>query len=130
MTYTRLLHVLALSLVIGSACDDGGDEDDDDGGGEDNPRTAGILELTGTATPAGADVFAATCGTAPCHGADGNTPGDPMMLAKDLSEEIPEKTDREIVNIILNGYETMASQATLSDQQVADVLAYVRGEFG
>ncbi len=128
MTYPRLLHLLAFSLVLGAACDDGGEEEDD--GGMDHARTDTVLGLTGDSA-AGMTLFPASCGQAPCHGADGNTPGDPMMLAKPFSEEIPAKTDREIVNVVLNGYETMASQAAaLDDQQIADLLAFLRGEYG
>ena len=126
MNFPRVLHLLAFSLVLGSGCDDGGEEEEEI---PDHERTDAVLAMTGDAA-AGMTVFGITCGTAPCHGADGDTPGDAMMLAKPLSEEVPEKTDRELSNIILTGYESMPSQATLTDEQVADVIAFVRGEFG
>lgn len=119
---TNLIRVLALSSTLAAiACDDGGG-----GGSMDDPRTAGILMLDGDAT-AGMAVFQ-VCSTSSCHGADGNTPGTPDV--KKLSEVIPEDDDHVIVETILKGTGAMPSQAHLSDQQIADVVAYVRDTFG
>jgi mono/diheme cytochrome c family protein len=69
---------------------------------------------------AGETVFQ-TC--AACHFDDGTGVGPAM------GDEAPEKSDEEIVDIIRNGYEEMAPVA-LEDQEIADVLAYLRQEFG
>lgn len=79
------------------------------------------LTLEGDAT-AGATVFADTC--AVCHGESGEGGTGPA-----LTDEVPEKSDEELVDIIRNGYEEMAP-VDLEDQEIADVLAYLRDTFG
>lgn len=118
------IRLLALSFTLAAfACDSGGGEEE-----TDHPRTQGVLDLTGDAT-AGQTVFTMICGTSACHGPDGNTPG--TADTKKLSDEIPHRDDRDVVNIILKGEEAMPPQeAILNDQQIADVLAYVRDTFG
>lgn len=98
------LLVMALGLM---ACNDKGDD------------TAGAGDIVGDAA-AGATVYNATC--AACHGADGN-----VNEAK-LTEEIPALTDDEIEDVILNGYDEMPPQG-LTEQEVADVIAYLRETF-
>lgn len=121
----RMKHLRSLVfgvLVLAPACDSG----DGDSGGEGGGRVDTILAIDGDAT-AGQTVFTSTCALAACHGADGNTPG--TAEAKRLSEEIPALDDAMTVSVIIEGYETMPAQS-LSDQQVADVLAYVNETFG
>ncbi len=77
--------------------------------------------LTGDAT-AGADVFATSC--AACHGANGEGGSGPAM-----TDEVPGKTDAEVQDIILNGDGSMAP-VPLEDQDLADLIAYLRAEFG
>ncbi|HWB80583.1 MAG TPA: cytochrome c [Nannocystaceae bacterium] len=121
---TKSIRLLALSFTLAAfACDDGGEDAE-----PDHARTQGVLDLQGD-TAAGATVFMMICGTSACHGADGNTPG--TADTKKLSEEIPGRDDRNIVNVILKGEGPMPPQeAILNDQQIADVLAYVRDTFG
>ena len=86
--------------------------------------------LTGDAS-AGATEFSNVC--AVCHGADGT--GE-TGVAPSLVDAVPEYThDSELSDIILNGfdeanpdYPTMPPQ-DLTDQQVADVIAYLRETF-
>src|SRR5688500_3436239 len=114
------LRVLALSITLASvACD--GEE------ASDHMRTEGVLALTGEAA-GGMMVFSTVCGTAACHGADGNTPG--TAETKKLGEVAPGMSDREIVNTVLKGDGPMPPQTQLTDQEIADVLAYVRDTFG
>lgn len=119
-------HLLAITfaMTLVSGCDDGGDESGEEGGGS---RTDMILGLSGTSA-AGQTVFTNNCGVASCHGADGNTPG--TSSTKRLSDEIPSLSDKQIVDVVINGEGTMPPQSALSDQQVADVLAYVQETFG
>lgn len=78
-------------------------------------RTDTILSLSGDAANGGA-VFAANC--ASCHGAAGEGGSGPA-LAGDTEVD-------EIASIILNGEEEMPAFAdVLSDQEVADVIAWV-----
>lgn len=112
-----LLALLGLSLVLPACGGEGEEEDEFDTTGAD-----AVLALTGDATN-GATVYGASC--AACHAADGSGGSGPSLI-----EEIPELTDEQIAGIILNGYEEMAAQSSLDDQEVADVLAYCRETFG
>lgn len=119
----RTWPLLLAGLLSLPACDDGGDSNDTGG---NNSRVDTILALTPDAT-AGQTVFTETCGLASCHGADGNTPGTPST--KKLTDEIMELSDSAVVTVIIDGKDSMPAQS-LSDQQVADVLAYVNETFG
>lgn len=78
-------------------------------------RVDTILGLSGDAANGGA-VFAANC--ASCHGADGNGGTEEGILG--------EEDDAEVVQIVLNGEETMPSFAdVLTDQEIADLLAWM-----
>jgi mono/diheme cytochrome c family protein len=113
----RHLAVLA-ALVLTVAC--GKDEES----GHHHEHTATehpALDLTGDAT-AGATVYADTCGA--CHGADGTGGIGPSLV-----EHAPMHSDEELVATIVNGTGTMEPVA-LEDQEIADVLAYIRATFG
>lgn len=97
-----MLHVLFLAL-IGCA----GSKDDTGSGGGD--------------ATAGAEVYATSC--ASCHGTNGEGGTGPAM-----TEEVPEKTDAEIEDIVTNGYEEMAP-VSLDSTQMADLIAYLRATF-
>jgi mono/diheme cytochrome c family protein len=113
------IRTLAVVLgLVSSACD----SDDE----PVNPRVDDVLALTGDST-AGMMVFVQVCGTTACHGPDGNTPGTPQTVK--FSERIPEMDDRGIADTILSGLRTMPAQSQLTDQQVADVVAYVLDTF-
>jgi mono/diheme cytochrome c family protein len=88
-------------------------------------RLVAIKALTGNAT-AGALVYntTATPACVSCHQADGKS-------MKDLAE--PSKADavEELAGYILSGIgSAMPAQKTLSNQQVADVVAYIKATFG
>jgi mono/diheme cytochrome c family protein len=76
---------------------------------------------------AGADVYSANCVV--CHGPDG-TAG--ISGAADLTVKVPTLTDDEIANVVLNGEATAdfaMAPIALSDQEMADLLAYLRQTF-
>lgn len=98
--------VFALALL--GACDKG------------DPAVDAVLALQGDVTE-GEQVWA-VCGA--CHGANGEGGTGPAM-----TEEAAELTDEELVDIMIYGYEEMAGQG-LDDQEMADVLAYIRATFG
>lgn len=86
-------------------------------GGAD--RVDDVMALTGDAA-AGATVYANDC--ASCHGADGSGDSGPSIIGEDESEEIAE--------VVLFGEDDMpAFDGDLSDQDIADVVAYVAGGF-
>ncbi len=117
---TKPIRALVLLLTLAPiACDDGGEPS--------HARTEGVLALEGD-TMTGMTTFTAVCGVAACHGADGNTPGTPET--KKLGEVIPGFSDTKVVDTILKGDGPMPPQTQLSDQEIADVLAYVRDTFG
>ena len=74
----------------------------------------------------GAKIFAETCGTAACHGPDGS---GGSTDAEDLRVVVPTLSDREIVNRMVDGYLVMPPQH-LEDQEMADVLSYLRQQWG
>jgi len=96
------------------------------GGGVD--RVPIILGLDGDAT-SGAAVFGGTCALMSCHGPTGDN-----GIAPSLTERVPPLTPEQIVTTILEGKTgtgmAMPSQAHLTDQAIADVLAYVLATFG
>jgi mono/diheme cytochrome c family protein len=77
---------------------------------------------------AGEKVFQATCAQVNCHGPDG-TGSDPSSDADDLNKVVPGLSDAEIELRITDGFGLMAPVG-LSAQETADVIAYVRQEFG
>lgn len=102
-----MYRTLALALVL-TACTGPADKDTAGGGGD---------------ATAGAEVYTASC--AACHGADGaGTDTYPSLV-----EEVPEKSDAQLEDIILNGTGSMAPVA-LDEQELTDLLAYLRQEFG
>lgn len=113
----RHLVVLA-ALVFTVAC---GKEEESGHEHEHSETEHPALELTGDAT-AGATVYADTCGA--CHGADGMGGIGPSLV-----EHAPMHSDGELVTVIVNGSGTMEPVA-LADQEIADVLAYIRATFG
>jgi mono/diheme cytochrome c family protein len=82
-------------------------------------------EIVGNAT-AGEAVYTANCVS--CHGADGmaGTGG-----AADLTVKVNELSDAELATVINDGKGTMAGMsASLDEQDVADVIAYMHEAFG
>ena len=105
---TRSLFLLLPLLV---AC---GEE-----GGETS-RVDDILALTGDAT-AGATVYADNC--ASCHGTDATGGSGPAIAGMGETEEMAE--------VILEGEGDMtAFDGVISDQDIADVIAYVQSLYG
>lgn len=126
----RIALVAIAGLMLLPACTDpeaclahGGEdvcEDDGDTGNEDAAeRVPDVLELDGDSVN-GQSVFGSTCGNSSCHGSDGASGPAP-----DLPEHVPHHSTEELATIVLGGRDDMPSQAHLSDQEVADVIAYV-----
>ena len=102
-----------VALLALAACDKGGD-------------SAGS-DLVGDPV-AGEKVFAATCAQSNCHGPDG-TGSDPSSDAENLNKVVPGLSDAEIESRVTDGFGLMAPVG-LNPQETADVIAYVRQEFG
>jgi mono/diheme cytochrome c family protein len=103
-----------IALVCLAGC---GDKGDDSSG----------ADLVGD-PDAGATVFANTCADVDCHGPDGSGSGKKSDAA-DLADEVPARSDAEIKAIIRNGQDLMAP-LKLTNQEIADVISYLRQEFG
>jgi mono/diheme cytochrome c family protein len=89
---------------------------------EPEVRAAHVLALTASA-PAGAALFSERCST--CHGTDGT--GSPA--APSLFERVPGLTDPQLAETLITGKSPMPSWAHLTDQNLADLRAWVRTEF-
>jgi mono/diheme cytochrome c family protein len=113
----RALFVCAVAL---GGCD-----------GEEEDRQATILGLQGNAT-AGETVFAAHCGAADCHGPDGQGGAmAPAPAPMPLNVLVPARKDEAIVRGMLDGLGNMEPlDETLTNQEMADALAYVKQQFG
>jgi mono/diheme cytochrome c family protein len=121
MTKLRLVG-LSLALVCGSslsACEDEGGECD----AAQLDRVDMVIALTPD-DAAGAGTFANYCGSSACHGTNGDSGPAP-----NLSREVGERDDTELLCLILNGSGGMPAQEGLTDQQLADLLAYARATF-
>ncbi|CAN0453355.1 unnamed protein product [Ectocarpus fasciculatus] len=105
----------AAMLAIGC-----GDKEGDSGAAD---STAAVLSLSGDASN-GAAVYASYCSG--CHGADGEGISAPAMTAI-----VPDRSDEELVAAILNGVGSgmPAYAGTLTEQEVADVLAHLTASF-
>jgi mono/diheme cytochrome c family protein len=108
------IALLAATFAV-TGCDDEEEED----------RATTILGLSADAT-AGMAVFQSKgCNTESCHGADGVS-GE----APDLTVQVPAASDEQILDSLLNGKGSMPAQASLlTDQEFADVLAYLNENF-
>lgn len=72
----------------------------------------------------GQTVFAATCGLSTCHGADGNQGPSPNLSAVAVG-----RSDTQLATTVNCGIGTMPAQDSLTDQEIADVVAYVQQTF-
>lgn len=114
----RLLSGLcALALGLG-AC--GEDEEEL---GECEEESQAIAGRTGDAN-AGQPPFMASCGIGACHGSDGNS-----GPAVDLSVAVPASDAVRLTTVINCGAGRMPAQAQFSDQQIADIVAYLEANF-
>jgi len=132
----KIVVMACLAVVGGLGC---GDDEDATGsgggggtggqGGAPTGRVADVLALSGDAT-AGATVFD-TCGLSNCHGPDGTAS---ISNARDLTTHVPTATDAQIIKTVIDGSITGAAVmppygGQFSDQEIADVVAYLRATF-
>ena len=114
------MRVAALVVLL-AGCDDdyilGGG-----GGGAGSDRVDAVLALTGDAD-AGEGVFDDNC--AACH----DKTGQEKVVGPALGPYVPTADETEMINVILGGQGTMPAQ-DLTDQETADVIAWMEREFG
>lgn len=119
-----LTLTLGFGILLG-ACT--ADDDHDDHGSEcdadDSMRADAIVDIPGDETM-GATVFTQNCGVSACHGADGAAGPAP-----DLAEHVEHYDADALACLLLAGEGTMPSQEALSDEELADVIAYVQATF-
>ena len=111
------LGILVSVAACASACGD----DDDLTACQEEARTIAALA---DSSANGQTVFASSCGIGACHGSDGDSGPAP-----NLSTIAPGRSDTQLAEIVNCGAGNMPAQASLSDQQVADVVAYVQETF-
>jgi mono/diheme cytochrome c family protein len=89
------------------------------------PMTRGdqVATLTGVAGT-GKGVYTANC--ASCHGVDGK--GTASAPGVDLTDHVKDHTEAVFLGFIIDGVKgtAMASYASLSDQQLADLYVYIK----
>jgi mono/diheme cytochrome c family protein len=107
----RRFGVIALWFV---GC--GGDRIDTIAGLTGDVEEGATLYATGDGTGAGC---------ASCHAADGSGGTGPSLV-----DRAPDLDEDALITVIITGYGDMGPQAQLDDQEVADVVAYVRETFG
>lgn len=117
--------MLLLAVGLLGACDDSGEEADG-GGTEGEDRAANVLALEGDAAAGMAGFGTFGCSNESCHGADGLS----GMASPSLNMSVPNASDEVIVNTFLNGKGSMPPQSARTDQELADLLAYVSETFG
>jgi mono/diheme cytochrome c family protein len=123
----RVLKVLlCATCTVLPGCDSGGDEES---------RTQKILGLSGDAAMGamqflGNQTATTDCGAADCHGPDGaGGPDAPSPAPQSLNVLVPERTDEKIIDTLLAGLGNMPAQTGRSDQELANILAYLNEEF-
>lgn len=97
-------------------------------GGCGGDRIDSIMGMTGDVQE-GATLYATGdgvgAGCASCHGAEGKGGTGPSLV-----ERAPDLDEEALITVIILGYGDMGPQSQLDDQEVADVVAYVRDTFG
>lgn len=116
MRTTALLGLtLFLSVLVGCG--------DDSSTSAGTNRVDDIEKLQGNASE-GQKRFDSTCGSASCHGPDGKAGPAP-----DFPQVVPGRSTRDLASVVVNGTGRMPRQSSLSDQDVADVIAYLKATF-
>ncbi len=92
-----------------------GDKSDDTSG----DRVSTITALSGDST-SGEALYTSNCSG--CHAADGSGGAGPALMG-----DLPDA--EEIAETVINGKESMPSFDSLSDQDIADVIAYLQATF-
>lgn len=108
--------MMALTLVACSS-------DDDAGGGDSSATTrqSKIAALTGDQT-AGKAKYEMNCGG--CHKVDGTGNTGPNII----SGAIAELSVEAVAAVIINGKGTMPAYGSMTDQEIANTVAYVKGQ--
>lgn len=125
-----LAGACVLSLMIGACGGDDGAQTVADAGSSDaaesDPRIDAVRALAGDAA-SGEQLYLAECIT--CHLADG-TGRTNEGAGKDLTDWLPRNPDAAAIDAILSGRQGMlAYDGVYSDQDVADLIAYLRATF-
>ena len=92
---------------------------------------SGLAPSARAADDAGAQTYKSNCVV--CHGADGTgTPTGKSLKAPDLhSDAVQKMTVAQMVTQVADGKNNMPPfKSTLTDDQIKDVVAYVRATFG
>lgn len=124
-TMYRMWWLLAALVACGGESTDPTEETDTEETDAGDSRVSAITALNGSSS-AGAGVYSENC--ALCHAADG-TGG----TGTDLTATLPGLAEEDAILTILDGVEgtTMTSwDGFLSEQEIADVVAYIYETFG
>ncbi|MCK6525397.1 cytochrome c [Myxococcota bacterium] len=109
--------------ACGLSDDDDLNEDDVDESVDEGDHTGWTGEVVGDAER-GATIYASSC--AACHGATGlGTASGPS-----LADEVAEESDEGLAETIRAGEDGMPPFPNLSEQDLADLIAWLRARFG
>lgn len=86
--------------------------------GDDHPRVGAVLALQGNAD-AGKDLYTSNC--TGCHG----TSGKGGSAGKDIAH-VARNEPEDAIEAIVEGEDSMPAFDSLSDQDVADIIAYLK----
>ncbi|WP_404456332.1 cytochrome c [Virgibacillus necropolis] len=111
------LLFLALVMVI-SACGGGGDEEGTDTGGDTGGDSGGETTMQGDAAN-GAEIYQSNCMS--CHGQEGAGGSAPGLQGNEMASDY----DAVVEQVKSGGGGMPAFEGQLSEQEIADVSAYI-----
>ena len=118
-TLPRRLAVLLLTACLALTLAACSSDDGDDGGSSTRPTS--IAALTGDQT-AGKATYDTTCSG--CHKADGTGNIGPDLI----SDAKASLSVTAMATVVIDGKGTMPAYGTLTDQEIANTIAYVKGQ--
>jgi cytochrome c oxidase subunit 2 len=129
MRRARILAPTALLLLalVGAGCSDSDDGGNDEGSGSSDERAASVAALveSGEYTSDGEELYRRSC--ASCHGPDGQGGIGPELAGVVADNYTPEKHAQRVIE----GQGNMPGfGSTLSDDEIAAVVAFERTELG
>ncbi len=107
------MRLTACLLLLATACGDDTTPSDSGTATSDSGTTSGADLANGQS------IYEGTCASGYCHGGDTT-----------IQDRVPDMSDSELETQITEGGNGMPSQDSLSADDVTDVVAYLRGEFG
>jgi len=116
-SFAITLLITCFTLTF-SACSS---DDGDDGGGGSTTRASAIAALTGDQA-AGKTLYLSKCSA--CHKADGTGNNGPNLMSGSKAM----LSMQAMATTVVDGTGSMPSFGTMSNQEIADIVSYVKGD--